>query len=131
MATDDGRVVSNFIVQAFQNKPLTIYGEGEQTRSFCYIDDLIKGLVAMMSSDDFLGPVNLGNPGEFTIKELAHKVIKLTGSKSEIIYESLPSDDPKQRRPDISLAKNKLGWQPEIQLEEGIEKTINYFRGIL
>lgn len=128
MHPDDGRVVSNFIVQALQNKDITIYGTGNQTRSFCYCDDLIDGMIRMMDSpDDFIGPVNIGNPGEFTIKELAEKIISITSSKSKIIYKPLPQDDPKQRRPDISLAKEKLGWRPTIQLDEGLIKTIVYF----
>ncbi|MDX2084495.1 MAG: UDP-glucuronic acid decarboxylase family protein [Candidatus Melainabacteria bacterium] len=129
MAIDDGRVVSNFIVQALQNKPLTIYGEGQQTRSFCYVSDLVDGIVRMMeqSADDFHGPVNLGNPGEFTILELAEKVLALTGSRSVIEEHPLPPDDPTQRRPDISLAQAQLGWQPTISLEEGLQKTIPYF----
>ena len=128
MGNDDGRAVPNFINQALAGRPLTVYGEGSQTRSFCYVDDLIKGLTAMMEQNDFVGPMNLGNPGEFTIKELAQKIIKLTRSKSKIVYKPLLQDDPKQRRPDISLAKKKLGWQPKVKLEEGLKETINYFR---
>lgn len=132
MHPNDGRVVSNFIVQALQNKDITLYGDGEQTRSFCFVDDLLEGMVRMMNSDDsFIGPVNLGNPEEFTIKQLAEKVIRLTGSSSKISYEALPQDDPKQRRPDISLAKEKLQWQPSIKLEEGLKKTIAYFEKLL
>ncbi len=127
MDKNDGRVVSNFIMQALANEPITIYGEGEQTRSFCYVEDLVKGLYALMESS-FVGPVNLGNPGEFTIKELAEKVIKLTGSKSEIVYKPLPEDDPRQRQPDISRAKEILKWHPTVQLEEGLKKTIDYFK---
>jgi len=128
MAANDGRVVSNFIIQALTGQPITIYGSGKQTRSFCFVDDLVAGLIKMMnSSKKFTGPVNLGNPGEFTMKELAEKVIKLTGSKSKIVYKKLPEDDPRQRRPNISLAKNKLGWQPKIKLDSGLEKTIAYF----
>jgi UDP-glucuronate decarboxylase len=129
MAINDGRVVSNFIVQALRNEPITIYGEGQQTRSFCYVDDLVSGFLAMMDKtpDDFTGPVNIGNPGEFTIRELAEKVIALTGSSSQLTKHPLPPDDPTQRRPDISLAKEKLGWEPTIQLEEGLKKTIAYF----
>jgi len=129
MAINDGRVVSNFIVQALRNEPITIYGEGQQTRSFCYVDDLVAGFLAMMdkTGDDFAGPVNIGNPGEFTIRELADKVIQLTGSSSTIKKCPLPPDDPTQRRPDISLAKEKLGWEPTIHLEEGLKKTIAYF----
>jgi len=129
MHPNDGRVVSNFIVQALQNKDITIYGDGSQTRSFQYVDDLIEGMVKMMNQDGFIGPVNMGNPGEFTIKELAEMVLKfLPESKSKIIYEPLPSDDPKQRCPDISLAKETLNWEPKIPLEEGLQKTIDYFK---
>jgi UDP-glucuronate decarboxylase len=129
MNSNDGRVVSNFIVQALQGKDITIFGDGSHTRSFQYIDDLIDGLIKLMDTpDSFLGPVNLGNPVEFTIKSLAEKVILMTGSKSKIVYLPLPVDDPKQRRPDISLAKKELNWQPAISLEEGLKKTIEYFR---
>jgi len=133
MAQNDGRVVSNFIVQALQGKDITIYGDGQQTRSFCYVDDLLDGMMAMMNhnDDNFIGPVNLGNPGEFTMWELAHKVIELTGSNSQILQMPLPQDDPKQRRPDISLAKSRLNWEPKIDLEQGLIKTIDYFRGIV
>ncbi|MET0105329.1 MAG: UDP-glucuronic acid decarboxylase family protein [Sedimenticola sp.] len=128
MHPNDGRVVSNFIVQALSGDPITIYGDGNQTRSFCYVDDLIEGFVRLMGSpDDFTGPVNLGNPGEFTIRELAEKVIEMTNSKSELVYKALPHDDPRQRQPDISLAKRELGWEPLKKLEEGLEKTIPYF----
>lgn len=129
MAINDGRVVSNFIVQALRNEPITIYGEGQQTRSFCYVDDLVSGFVKMMddTEEGFIGPVNLGNPGEFTIMELAQKVIQLTGSQSKIDRHPLPPDDPTQRRPDISVAKEKLNWEPTIALEEGLKKTIAYF----
>ncbi|OGY44951.1 MAG: NAD-dependent dehydratase [Candidatus Buchananbacteria bacterium RIFCSPHIGHO2_02_FULL_38_8] len=130
MTFDDGRVVSNFIVQALRGEPITIYGQGTQTRSFCYVSDLVRGLYALMESD-IMGPVNLGNPAEFTIKELAKEVIKLTGSSSEIIYQDLPQDDPKQRRPDISLAKERLSWQPTVELKEGLPKTIEYFKKVL
>lgn len=128
MALDDGRVISNFITQALKNKEVTIYGDGSQTRSFQYISDLILGLVKFMKAQDFIGPVNLGNPGEFSINELARKIIKLTQSKSKIIYQPLPSDDPKQRQPDISLARRKLRWQPKVKLEDGLGKTIKYFK---
>ncbi|MCD6090303.1 MAG: SDR family oxidoreductase [Bacteroidales bacterium] len=129
MHPHDGRVVSNFIMQALQGKDITIYGDGSQTRSFQYVDDLVEGMIRMMNSrEDFIGPVNIGNPNEFTIGELAEKVIELTGTKSKIIYEALPSDDPLQRQPDISLAKKELNWQPNIQLEEGLKKTIDYFK---
>ncbi|MDD5356533.1 MAG: SDR family oxidoreductase [Candidatus Pacebacteria bacterium] len=127
MAPDDGRVVSNFIVQALAGKDLTLYGDGTQTRSFQYIDDLIAGLIAMMEKKR-TGPINLGNPKEFTVLELAQKVLGLTGSKSKIILKSLPEDDPKRRKPDISLARKELGWEPEVSLEEGLKKTIDYFR---
>jgi UDP-glucuronate decarboxylase len=130
MATEDGRVVSNFIVQALRGKDITIYGDGMQTRSFCYVDDLLDAMQAMMNNtdDEFIGPVNIGNPGEFTMWDLAHKVIELTGSKSQILQMPLPQDDPKQRRPDITLAKNMLKWEPTINLEQGLLKTIDYFR---
>lgn len=132
MHPQDGRVVSNFIVQALQNKDITIYGTGNQTRSFQYIDDLIKGMTRMMATgEEFIGPVNIGNPGEFTIRELAEHIIRLTGSKSKIIYLPLPSDDPTQRKPDISLAREKLNWKPLISLEDGLKETIRYFKGIL
>jgi len=132
MAPDDGRVVSNFVLQALRGEPLTIYGDGSQTRSFCYVSDLIDGFVRLMDNDKGLvGPVNLGNPGEFTMKELADAVIDVTGSKSTIEQKPLPQDDPKQRQPDISLAKKELGWEPTIQLREGLEKTVEYFRGVL
>ena len=132
MDIGDGRVVSNFIVQALKGEDITIYGDGSQTRSFCYVDDLIEGMVRFMNSDaSFIGPVNIGNPGEFSIKQLAEKVIEMTGSRSKIIYEALPVDDPTQRKPDISLAKEKLDWQPHIQLEEGLKKTIEYFESVL
>ncbi|HAA02196.1 MAG TPA: NAD-dependent dehydratase, partial [Syntrophobacteraceae bacterium] len=132
MHPNDGRVVSNFILQALQGEPITIYGDGSQTRSFCYVDDLIEGFLRLMGTpEDFTGPVNLGNPGEFTILELATKVIELTGSKSNLIHKPLPIDDPRQRRPDISLAKATLGWQPTIPLQEGLIKTIAYFENLL
>ena len=133
LAQGDGRVVSNFITQALQDKDITVYGSGQQTRSFCYVDDLIDGMMAMMNhaDDEYIGPVNLGNPGEFTIFELAEKVIKMTGSKSKILQQPLPKDDPKQRRPDIKEAKGMLKWEPKIELEEGLEKTIDYFRKII
>lgn len=131
MNSNDGRVVSNFIVQALRGEDITIYGAGEQTRSFCYVDDLIDGMVRMMNVKDFTGPVNLGNPGEFTMLELAEKVISLTGTKSNIVHKPLPSDDPAQRRPIIDLAKEKLNWRPTIDLDEGLKRTIAYFRKIL
>lgn len=132
MHPNDGRVVSNFIVQALNGKNITIYGDGRQTRSFCYVEDMIDGMVRMMSADDeFTGPVNIGNPEEFTISALAEQIITLTGSKSKIIHTSLPKDDPLQRRPDIALARKKLGWAPKIELREGLERTIKYFRDIL
>jgi UDP-glucuronate decarboxylase len=132
MNPSDGRVVSNFIVQALKNQDITIYGDGSQTRSFCYVDDLIEGMVRLMASPaDFTGPCNLGNPGEFSILQLAEKVIDITGSKSEIVYKPLPSDDPLQRKPVIDLVKEHLGWEPHIQLDEGLRKTIEYFKRIL
>jgi len=132
MHPNDGRVVSNFIMQALQNLPITIYGDGSQTRSFCFVDDLIDVFIRLMDSpDDFTGPVNTGNPGEFTIKELAEKIVELTGSSSELVSRPLPSDDPVQRQPDITLAREKLGWEPKIRLEEGLKKTISYFENFL
>ena len=132
MHPNDGRVVSNFIVQALKGEPITIYGEGLQTRSFCYVDDLIEGLLRLMrSADEFTGPVNLGNPGEFTILELAEKIISLTGSKSRLIHKELPQDDPRQRKPDITLAQKELQWQPQVLLEEGLKKTIEYFEQLM
>lgn len=132
MHPDDGRVVSNFIVQALKGDPITVYGDGSQSRSFCYVDDLIEAFVLLMdTADDFTGPVNTGNPKEFTILELAEKVIKMTSSKSDIIFRPLPSDDPRQRQPDISLARAKLGWEPKIALDEGLKPTINYFAELL
>ena len=132
MHPNDGRVVSNFIVQALKNEPITIYGDGSQSRSFCYVDDLIEGFIRFMDApDDFIGPVNLGNPGEFTIRELAEKIIDLIGARSRLIEKPLPSDDPTQRCPDITLAREKLGWEPTIQLEEGLKRTIPYFERIL
>lgn len=127
----DGRVVSNFIVQALKGEDITIYGEGTQTRSFCYVDDLIEGMYRMMNCEDFTGPVNLGNPGEFTMLELAKKIVELTGSSSKIVHGPLPSDDPMQRRPVIDLAKDKLGWEPTIALDEGLKKTIAYFKTLV
>ena len=127
MLADDGRVVSNFIVQALQGQDITVYGEGQQTRSFCYVDDLIEGFVGLMNQDQVIGPMNIGNPNEFTILELAQKVIELTGSKSQIVYRSMPEDDPKQRKPDITQAREVLGWEPKVQLEAGLKKTIEYF----
>jgi UDP-glucuronate decarboxylase len=127
MLADDGRVVSNFIVQALQGQDITVYGEGQQTRSFCYVDDLIEGFVGLMNQDQVIGPMNIGNPNEFTILELAQKVIELTGSQSQIVYRPMPEDDPKQRKPDITQAREVLGWEPKIQLEAGLKKTIEYF----
>ena len=128
MKPDDGRVVSNFIIQALSNRDITIYGDGSQTRSFCYVDDMVDGIIKMMDSpDNFVGPVNLGNPNEFSILELAQIIIRLTNSNSKIVYKPLPEDDPIKRRPDISLAKRELQWEPTIQLEEGLKKTINWF----
>ena len=131
MCPDDGRVVSSFIVQALQGHDITVYGEGEQTRSFCYCDDLIEGFIRMMNQDETIGPMNIGNPREFTILELAEKVINLTGSQSKIIYEALPSDDPKQRQPDITQARQVLDWEPKYSLDEGLKPTIAYFDKLL
>jgi UDP-glucuronate decarboxylase len=132
MNPHDGRVVSNFIVQALKNEDITIFGDGKQTRSFQYVDDLLEGMTKMMATDDsFVGPVNIGNPNEFTMLELADRIIELTGSKSKIVYRPLPSDDPKQRKPDIQLAKEKLDWKPKIKLEEGLIKTIEYFEKVI
>jgi UDP-glucuronate decarboxylase len=132
MHPNDGRVVSNFIVQALKGEPITIYGDGKQTRSFQYIDDLLDGMIKTMdTSDDFIGPINIGNPNEFSMLELANEIIDLTGSKSKIEYRPLPADDPIQRRPDISMAITVLNWKPKIQLREGLTKTINYFDKLL
>lgn len=131
MLPDDGRVVSNFIVQALQGRDLTVYGEGSQTRSFCFVDDLVDGFMRFMEQEKIVGPMNLGNPGEFTMLQLAELVLKKVGGKSKITHLPLPSDDPKQRRPDISLAKETLGWEPKVPLEAGIEKTIEYFKSAL
>ena len=132
MHPNDGRVVSNFIVQALKNKDITVYGDGGQTRSFCYVDDMVRGIMAMMSSpDNFIGPVNLGNPVEFTILQLAQKVIEITNSRSQIIHHALPADDPERRKPDISFAQKELDWNPNTPLEEGLKKTIAYFDAIL
>lgn len=131
MCPDDGRVVSNFIVQALQDKDITVYGEGQQTRSFCYCGDLIEGFVRLMHQDETIGPMNIGNPGEFTILELAEKVIAQTGSKSKIIHEPLPADDPKQRQPDITEARRVLDWEPNVSLDEGLKPTIEYFDTLL
>ena len=131
MAPDDGRVVSNFVVSALKGEDIVVYGDGAQTRSFQYIDDLLNGLVAMMKKEDFVGPVNLGNPGEYTMNELAEKVRQMTGTKSTIVFKPLPEDDPRKRCPDISLAKKNLGWKPVISLDEGLGKTIKYFKEML
>ncbi|KAF0143608.1 MAG: dTDP-glucose 4 6-dehydratase [Nitrospirae bacterium] len=132
MHPNDGRVVSNFIVQALRGEDITVYGDGKQTRSFCYVEDLVDGLIKLMNSpDNFTGPVNLGNPNEFSMLELAEKVIKLTGSKSKIVFNPLPQDDPMQRKPDISLATKSLGWEPKVPLEKGLKKAIAYFKGLL
>ncbi|HFE64953.1 MAG TPA: SDR family oxidoreductase [Caldithrix sp.] len=131
MAPNDGRVVSNFILQALRNGDITIYGDGKQSRAFCYVDDLVEGMIRMMNTENFTGPVNLGNPYEFTILDLAQKLIRLTGSQSKIIFEPLPPDDPRQRQPNISLAKEKLGWEPRVPLEEGLRKTVDYFKQLL
>ena len=132
MHPNDGRVVSNFIVQALKGKDITIYGDGSQTRSFCYVDDMVKGIFAMMNTaDDFTGPVNLGNPVEFTIMELARKIIDMVNSNSKIVYNSLPPDDPVRRKPEISIAREKLDWKPSTSIEEGLKKTIDYFDSII
>src|SRR5579863_809606 len=132
MHPNDGRVVSNFIVQALKKQPITIYGEGQQTRSFCYVDDLVEATLLLMSTpDDVTGPINIGNPVEFTIRELAEKIIELTGSSSKLVFHPLPEDDPKQRQPDIAQARERLGWQPSVALAEGLKKTIAYFEGLL
>ena len=131
MHPNDGRVVSNFIIQALKGEDITIYGDGSQSRSFCYVDELIDGFIRLMATDDFTGPVNLGNPVEFTIKELAEKIIDMTGSKSKLSLNPLPQDDPKQRQPDITLAKKELGWEPKIKLEQGLKKTIEYFDNLI
>jgi UDP-glucuronate decarboxylase len=132
MHPNDGRVVSNFIVQALEGRPITLYGDGSQTRSFCYVDDLIEAFVRIMATgDDVTGPINIGNPREMTVRELAEMVVRMVGSKSEIIYQPLPADDPLQRQPNISLAKEKLGWEPKLSLEHGLERTIAYFRKIV
>jgi UDP-glucuronate decarboxylase len=131
MMPDDGRVVSNFIIQAQSGGDITVYGDGKQTRSFCYVDDLIEAMIRMMNQEEIIGPVNTGNPNEFTILELAEKVIEMTGSKSKIIFKNLPEDDPMQRKPDNTLAREKLDWEPQIQLEQGLEKTITYFKPLV
>ncbi len=131
MNPEDGRVVSNFIVQALRGEDITIYGDGKQTRSFCYVDDLVRGFMAMMDSEDgIVGPVNLGNPGEFTMIELAEKVLAMTASKSRVAYRDLPKDDPRQRKPDIGMAKKTIGWEPKVSLDEGLGRTIAYFKGL-
>jgi UDP-glucuronate decarboxylase len=132
MHPNDGRVVSNFIVQALNGEDITIYGDGSQTRSFCYVDDLIEGFVRMMDTEaGFTGPINLGNPNEFSMLELAEKVLKQVGGSSKLVFHPLPTDDPKQRQPDITLAKNKLAWEPRVQLDDGLKETISYFRKLL
>lgn len=131
MMSNDGRVVSNFITQALRGEDITVYGDGKQTRSFCYVDDLIEAMIRMMNQEKIIGPVNTGNPNEFTILELAEKVIEMTGSKSKIIFKDLPEDDPMQRKPDNTLAREKLDWEPQIQLEQGLEKTITYFKPLV
>jgi UDP-glucuronate decarboxylase len=128
MHPNDGRVVSNFIVQALKNEPITIYGSGNQTRSFCYVDDLVTGMIAMMDQEDIVGPVNLGNPDEYTIKELALMIRELAGSSSEVVYRPLPQDDPVRRRPDITIAREKLGWEPKVPIREGLSRTVAYFQ---
>ncbi len=132
MHPEDGRVVSNFIVQAIKGEPITLYGDGQQTRSFCYVDDLVSGMILLMNSaDDVTGPINIGNPNEFTIRQLAEVIIEITGSKSELVFEPLPSDDPKQRQPDITLARDILNWEPAIELQQGIKSTVDYFRSVV
>jgi UDP-glucuronate decarboxylase len=132
MAVGDGRVVSNFVVQALSGKDITIYGEGQQTRSFCFVSDLVDGICRMLSSKEVIdAPINLGNPNEFSMMELAHTVLKLTGSKSKIVYRDLPLDDPRQRKPDITRAKEVLKWAPKIELEQGVSQTIDYFKSVL
>ncbi len=131
MAENDGRVVSNFIIQALKNEDITIYGDGSQTRSFCYVDDLVRGMISLMNTEDFIGPVNVGNDGEYTILELAQMIIELCGSSSKIIFKPLPSDDPCKRRPDLSLAKERLGYEPTVNIRDGLQKTIEYFRTVL
>ena len=131
MHPNDGRVVSNFVLQALRNEPITIYGSGNQTRSFCYVDDLVTGLIAMMDQDEIVGPVNLGNPGEYSIKDLAMMVREISGSSSEIVFRPLPQDDPVRRKPDVTLAKEKLGWEPKVPVREGLIRTIGYFRQML
>jgi UDP-glucuronate decarboxylase len=132
MHPNDGRVISNFIMQALRNEPISIFGDGRQTRSFCYVDDMIDGLVKMMNGpDDFVGPVNLGNPGEYSMLELAEAIITLTGSKSRMEFHPLPVDDPRRRQPSTALAKEKLGWEPKVELRQGLEKTISYFRELI
>jgi UDP-glucuronate decarboxylase len=130
MAENDGRVVSNFVIQALAGEPLTVYGSGDQTRSFCYVDDLVDGMIRMMECDGFVGPVNLGNPSETSILEFARRIVTLTGSGSEVVFKPLPADDPRQRQPDISLAMEKLGWQPGVDIETGLKKTIEYFAAL-
>lgn len=131
MAENDGRVVSNFIIQALKNEDITIYGDGSQTRSFCYVDDLVRGMISLMNTEDFIGPVNIGNDGEYSILELAEMIIKLCNSSSKIIFKPLPSDDPCKRRPDLTLAKEKLGYEPTVNIRDGLQKTIEYFKTVL
>lgn len=131
MAENDGRVVSNFIIQALKNEDITIYGDGSQTRSFCYVDDLVRGMISLMNTEDFIGPVNIGNDGEYSILELAEMIIKLCNSSSKIIFKPLPSDDPCKRRPDLTLAKEKLGYEPTVNISDGLQKTIEYFKTVL
>ncbi|NJD90988.1 MAG: SDR family oxidoreductase [Geobacter sp.] len=131
MAENDGRVVSNFILQALRGQDITVYGDGSQTRSFCFVSDLVEGIIRMMECDNFIGPVNLGNPAETTILEFAEKIIRLTGSSSKVIFKPLPADDPKQRQPDITLSGTKLGWQPTVPVEDGLKKTIDYFAALV
>jgi UDP-glucuronate decarboxylase len=131
MSQNDGRVISNFVVQALRGDNITVYGDGTQTRSFCYVDDLIEGMVRMMNQNEFIGPLNLGNPEEYTVLELAHKVLAMVATKSEILFKPLPENDPTRRRPDISLAQQRLHWQPVVSLSQGLKQTIDYFREVL
>jgi len=130
MAENDGRVVSNFIIQALRGENITVYGDGEQTRSFCYVDDLVEGIIRMMECDGFIGPVNMGNPAETSILEFARRIIALTGSHSEVVFRPLPADDPRQRQPDIAMARKELGWEPHVDIETGLKKTIEYFAAL-
>ena len=131
MALEDGRVVSNFIAQALQGQDITVFGDGSQTRSFCYVDDLVEGLMRLMDQEGMTGPVNLGNPAETTILDFARRIVELTGSRSKLVFKPLPSDDPRQRQPDITLARERLGWEPKVNIDAGLKRTIDYFAGVL